>query len=97
VLHDANGAPVGTLAVGIYRTPTGCKAWIEDVVVDHAHRGFGYGKKMVEYAIGFIRDSGADTISLTSNPSRIAANQLYQQLDFELYPTNYYKMRLSKI
>ena len=94
VLQDADGILAGTLSVGIYRTPTGCKAWIEDVVVGHEFRGHGYGKMLVEHAIDFIRNSGADTISLTSNPSRIEANQLYQTLRFELYETNLYKMRL---
>jgi len=94
VLQDVEGMPVGTLSVGIYRTPTGCKAWIEDVVVGHEFRGLGYGKMLVEYAIDFISNSGADTISLTSNSSRIAANQLYQSLGFERYETNLYKMRL---
>jgi len=94
VLQGTDDIPVGTLSVGIYRTPTGCKAWIEDIVVDHEFRGLGYGKKLVEFAIAFIGNSGADTISLTSNPSRIAANQLYQTLGFERYETNIYKMRL---
>jgi len=94
VLQDAGGTMTGTLSVGIYRTPTGCKAWIEDVVVGHEFRGLGYGKLLVEHAIDFIRSSGADTISLTSNSSRIAANQLYQTLGFERYETNLYKMRL---
>jgi len=96
VLYDAGGTPAGTLTATIFMTPTGCKAWIDDVVVDPAYRGLGYGKKMVEHAIGFIRASGAGTISLTSNASRIAANQLYQALGFERYETNVYKMRLSK-
>jgi GNAT superfamily N-acetyltransferase len=94
VIHDAEGTPAGMLSVGFYRTPSGCKAWIEDVVVDAAYRGCGYGKKIVEYAIGFIRGSGAGSISLTTNPSRIAANQLYQLLGFEKYETNVYKMYL---
>jgi len=92
VIHDAEGTPVGMLSVGIYSTPSGCKAWIEDVVVDAAYRGYGYGKMIVEYAINFIRGSGANSISLTTNPSRIAANQLYPLLGFEKYETNVYKM-----
>jgi len=91
VIHDDNKIPAGMLSVGIYQTPTGCKAWIEDVVVDHAYRGHGYGKMMVEHAIGFIRNAGAGKVSLTSGPARIAANHLYQTLGFEKYETNVYK------
>jgi len=94
VIQDSEGIPVGMMSVGFYRTPTGCKAWIEDVVIDAAYRGCGYGKKIVEYAICFIRDSGIDSIFLTSNPSRIAANQLYQSLGFEMCETNVFKMYL---
>ena len=92
VMQNAEGTPVAMLSVGFYRTPSGYKAWMEDVVVDAVYRGCGYGKKIVEYAIGFIRDSGADSISLTTNPSRIAANHLYQSLGFEKYETNVFKM-----
>jgi ribosomal protein S18 acetylase RimI-like enzyme len=92
VLQNAEGTLVGMLSVGFYRTPSGSKAWIEDVVVDAAYRGCGYGKKIVEHAIGFIRNSGVDSISLTTNSSRIVANQLYPSLGFEKYETNVYKM-----
>ncbi len=94
VLQNDEEMPVGMLTAGIYRTPTGHKAWIEDVVIDDAYRGHGYGKKIVEYAVDFIRGLGADTISLTSNPSRVAANQLYRATGFDRYETNVYKMRL---
>ena len=75
VLYDDNETPVAMLTIGVYRTPTGYKAWIEDVVVDDACRGQGYGKKLVAGAIDFCKALGVDAISLTSNPSRIAANQ----------------------
>ena len=94
IIHNTEGTMVGMLSVGFYRTPSGYKAWIEDVVVDDTYRGCGYGKKIVEYAIGFIRDSGAESISLTTNPSRIAANQLYPLLGFEKYETNVYRIRI---
>ncbi len=93
LMQDDQGNIIGMLTVGIYRSPTGYKAWIEDVVVGDACRGHGYGKTLVEYAIDFIRCLGVDTISLTSNPSRVAANRLYQTLGFSLYETNVYKMR----
>ena len=93
VMYDAEESPVSMLTVGLYRTPSGYKAWIEDVVTDESCRGCGYGKKIVEYAIRYIRDSKVDTLSLTSNPARLAANKLYQKLGFNLYETNLYKMK----
>lgn len=82
----------GMLTVGIYLTPTGSKAWIEDVVVDDIHRGKGFGKLIVQHAIEFVKFSEIDSLMLTSNPARIAANKLYQSLGFEQKETNVYKM-----
>ena len=96
VIYAPDGIPTGMLTVGIYNTATGSKAWIEDVTIDENYRGRGYGKKIVEHAINFIRDSGIESLSLTSNASRVAANKLYQKLGFEMYPTNVYRMKLSK-
>jgi len=95
VIQDDNEIPAGMLSIGIYRTPTGKKAWIEDVVIDDKFRGCGYGKKLVEHAVAFIHDLGADTISLTSNPSRVAANQLYRRAGFDRYETNVYKIPVN--
>ena len=93
VIQDDSATSVGMLSTGIYRTPTGNKAWIEDVVIDDAYRGRGFGKKIVEYAIDFLRELNVDTVSLTTNSSRVVANQLYQKLGFVRYETNVYKMR----
>jgi ribosomal protein S18 acetylase RimI-like enzyme len=87
---------IGILTIAVYNIPTGTKFWIEDVVVDETHRGKGYGKEIMLYAIGFARSAGAESIELTSRPSRIAANKLYQHLGFELRETNVYRYNLGK-
>ena len=84
----------GMLTVGTYLSPTGSKAWIEDVVVDTACRGRGLGRQLVAYAIDYCRLQGIETLYLTSNPKRIAANALYQSLGFERKETNLYRMKL---
>ena len=73
--------------------PTGRKALIEDVVVDQNYRGKGYGKVMIEKVMELCRNKGNVTLMLTSRPSRIVANQLYQSLGFEKRETNVYKMK----
>ena len=95
VIYDDHGTPVGMLTAGIYRTPSGHRAWLEDIVVDESHRGCGYGEKIVEYAINYIKKMDIDTITLTSNSSRVAANKLYQKMGFERYETNVYRMKLK--
>ena len=41
----------GMLTVGIYHSPTGGKAWIEDVVMDEKYRGQGFSKQLVTHAV----------------------------------------------
>ena len=84
---------IGMVTLCIYQWPTGRKAWIEDVVVDQNHRGKGYGKLMVRKAMEECQNRGNVTLMLTSRPSRIVANQLYQSLGFEKRETNVYKMK----
>lgn len=87
---------VGMLTVGMYASPTGTKAWIEDVVVDESLRGSGLGRVLVEHVIAFCKEEGIDTVYLTSNPKRVAANALYQAVGFVRKETNMYKMDLNK-
>lgn len=84
---------IGMVTLCIYQCPTGRKAWIEDVVVDQNHRGKGYGKLMVRKAMEECQNRGNVTLMLTSRPSRMVANQLYQSLGFEKRETNVYKMK----
>ena len=83
----------GMLTVGIYHSPTGGKAWIEDVVVDETFRGQGLSKLLVTHAIEFTKSQGIPSLMLTSNPKRIAANKLYQAMGFERKETNVYRMK----
>jgi ribosomal protein S18 acetylase RimI-like enzyme len=86
---------IGILALTIYRVPTGLRSIIEDVVVDETVRRQGIGEALVRYAISLAREAGADGVSLTSNPGRDAANQLYRSMGFELRKTNPYFYRLK--
>ena len=91
-MHDEQ--VVGMTTLGVYYSPTGSKGWIEDVVVDDSVRGLGYGRKLVEHAIVEARRLGIKQLMLTSNPLRVAANRLYQQIGFERKETNCYLMYL---
>lgn len=93
LMHDDQVA--GMLTVGIYYSPTGGKAWIEDVVVDERFRGQGLSKRLVAHAIDFVKEQQIPLLMLTSNPKRIAANKLYQAMGFERKETNVYRMKLQ--
>lgn len=83
----------GMITVGIYYSPTGGKAWIEDVVIDETFRGQGLSKRLVDHAIKFVESQQIPLLMLTSNPKRIAANKLYQSMGFERKETNVYRMK----
>ncbi|MDQ1297182.1 MAG: hypothetical protein QG611_1161 [Bacteroidota bacterium] len=87
---------VGMLTIVTYNVPSGAKMWIEDVVVDEAQRGKGFGKALMEYALEYAKSKGAGTIDLTSKPSRVEANRLYQKLGFVLRKTNVYRYLIKE-
>jgi ribosomal protein S18 acetylase RimI-like enzyme len=93
-LARVDGVIVGSLTLAFYRIPTGMKAWIEDVVVDDAARGHGVGRKLNDAALEEARRHGAKNVSLTSRPSREAANRLYQRIGFLPRETNVYRYDL---
>jgi ribosomal protein S18 acetylase RimI-like enzyme len=90
--YDDSENIIGMLTVGIYYSPTGKKAWIEDVVVNNKYRGQGIGEKLVQHAINFAKTKDVNLLMLTSHPSRIAANKLYTKVGFNRRETNVYKM-----
>ncbi len=102
-LNDANvhvyvirdeGYIVATGTLCIKHTLEFTIADIESVVVCSKCRGRGYGKELMTGMIEAARKMNVHHIQLTSNPARVAANQLYQELGFERYETNCYKMTL---
>ena len=84
---------IGMLTLGRYSSPTGTKVWVEDVVVMSEYRGEGLGRRLVNHAIEYCKVNYAPcTLMLTSNPARVAANELYRTSGFEPKQTNVYKM-----
>jgi ribosomal protein S18 acetylase RimI-like enzyme len=92
---ERGGQIVGTLTLALFRIPTGLRAWIEDVIVDHESRGKGIGEALTRAALEHARQGGARTVDLTSRPSREAANRLYQRLGFVPRETNIYRYELT--
>ena len=102
-LNDANvhvyvirdeGRIVATGTLCIKHTLEFTIADIESVVVSSKCRGRGYGKELMTAMIEAAKKMNVHHIQLTSNPARVAANRLYQELGFERYETNCYKMML---
>ena len=87
---------VGVLMLAWYDTPSGRKAWIEDVVVDGAARGCGAGDALVRAAVEHAARIGAGKVMLTSNPAREAARALYRKVGFEEVETTVFAFKTDK-
>lgn len=84
------GKVVGMLTLCVTQSPTGRKGWIEDVVIDAQHRGRGLAHRLVSWAKTQASELGLSKLLLTSHPSRIEANALYQSENFQQRTTNVY-------
>lgn len=92
---DHQGQIVGTATLATFQSPTGIHGWIEDVVVDQDYRHRGIGKDLTEACIQKARELGLLEVNLSSNPGRVAANNLYQSMGFIQRETNVYRYPLE--
>lgn len=67
---------------------------IESVVVLSECRGRGYGRELMLAMVEAAKKMNVRHIQLTSNPARVAANRLYQEMGVERYETNCYKLKI---
>ena len=93
VIRDG-GHIVATGTLCIKHTLEFAIADIESVVVSSRCRGKGFGRELMRAMVEAAKGFQAHHIQLTSNPARVAANRLYQELGFARYETNCYKMSL---
>ena len=92
--HDHLIIGSGTLA--LFRTPSGLHGHIEDVIVDGNFRGRGIGELLIKELLRIARENGLTGLSLTCNPRRVEANQLYRKMGFTEWKTNTYWYDLKK-
>jgi ribosomal protein S18 acetylase RimI-like enzyme len=90
IARSDGGDIIGMLTLIVYRTTSGVRARIEDVVVDESIRGMGIATALTERALEIAQARGADGVALTSNPRRVEANRLYQNMGFKKWETNVY-------
>ena len=93
VIRDG-GHIVATGTLCIKHTLEFAIADIESVVVSSRCRGKGFGRELMSAMIDAAKVLGVHHIQLTSNPARVAANRLYQELGFVRYETNCYKIKM---
>lgn len=94
---DDDECIIGCASLCVFDSPTGRKASVEDVVVLSSCRGRHLGKALMQHLIDYACKELKDVdLHLTSHPTRVAANKLYQSLGFELRGTNFYRMRIRE-
>jgi len=91
LIARGNRRIIGSLTLAMFPTPTGLRAWIEDVIVDESARGQGVGGLLTQKALQLARDAGARTVDLTTRPTRQAAGRLYEREGFQQRDTRVYR------
>lgn len=80
---------IGCYTLCIFTSPTGRKASLEDVVISSEYRGEKLGDLLMQDVMRRLETCSPIHLQLTSRPSRIAANHLYQKY-FKKKETNVY-------
>lgn len=97
VVLEEGGSLIGSATLSVYVSPVkGMTGVIEDVIVDEKYRGQGLGRKLMEELIKIGKEKDLSLITLTSNPKREAARNLYQSLGFKLKDTGFFFRELKK-
>lgn len=86
---------IGSATLALFQTPTGWHGWIEDVIVDQEARRQGIGQALTRACIKKAEELGLEEVNLTSRPTRIAANALYQAMGFKKRQTNVYRFPIK--
>lgn len=84
---------LGMALMCTYTVVSGKKGWVEDVVVDVAHRGQGIGRRLMEKIVEIGKKKGLSEILLFSADKRIEAINLYKSLGFKEKESRIYVLR----
>lgn len=95
-LLEVGGEIIGFGSLHYLESWTDKAAHVDDVVVHPKCQGKGYGTKIMKHLIKRARGQKLHFLELTSRPSRVAANKLYNKLNFESRKTNVYRLKIKK-
>ena len=73
---------VGMATLTCYRVLSSYKGWIEDVVVDQAHRGKGIGKQLTQAILEKAKSLRLQKLFLYTEDEKQIAIHLYEHLGF---------------
>jgi GNAT superfamily N-acetyltransferase len=80
----SDGVLVGVAVISFLWTLEhgGPAAWLDEVYVEPARRGAGFGRQLVEAAMQVARDNGCIALDLEVDPGHEAAERLYEHMGF---------------
>jgi len=87
---------IGMITLVVFQVPSGIRAHIEDLVVDHEYRNKGISHALMEIAMQSAKCLGAKEVVLTSNPRRTSALKLYKNLGFKNWDSNIFYYQFEK-
>ncbi len=90
-----NGQLLGMASMAAYTVISGYKGWIEDVVVDQAHRGRKLGRELMDRLVALGREQGLNEIYLFTGHTRLPAIALYESMGFARKDSHLYVMKLG--
>ena len=85
VARNSAGKAVGMVSAQlVVSTAQGAtSAWVEDMVLDAAYRGYGIGKQLLHNALTWAKNKGATRAQLLVDVENIDAVGYYQHLNWE--------------
>jgi GNAT superfamily N-acetyltransferase len=88
-------ALLGMTSLAIVNYGTKTKGYVEDVVVLEKARGKGVASAILSRVVEEAKKGGAESLELTSNPTRLEAHRLYQKFGFVSRDTGVFRLGLS--
>ncbi len=96
VIENEEKKIVGFGCLVMYRIPTkGIVGRIEDVVIHENFRGKGLGRDLLCKLLSVAKNHNIGMVTLTSNPSRVAARALYVSLGFKHSETGVFEINID--
>lgn len=90
---ELGGEIVGVIGiVPNYNLHDGFALYIEHVIVDDAHRGQGYGSKLISFAEKRAKEEGCKIVELDSDFEFADAQRLYEKSGYKRYGYCYSKI-----
>ena len=93
IVAESSTVVLGLLALVVFRTTTGVRARIEDLVVDQFAEPHDLAERLIRRAMKTATSRGARTLEATS--SAPAVGGIYERLGFEPRSTVTYRLRIS--